>query len=284
MRPPSSGSAPLPPLDDELGPAVSRAPDALQAMRDRILTRAGRGSGVYVRPGRTSWWLAIAVGLGLISAGSVLAAVRSWPELRAFLGSSERPADRASAPKPTYQRAQLPAPVLPPVVIAPEPPAAEPKAVTAAAPAVVAHRASAPHGTADLLAHANQLRAEQRWAAAETLYLRVLGEAGSADARSTAALAAAELRLSQLHDPRAALALFERTLALAPASVLAEQAQHGIAQSYRALGDSAKERAALQAFLSEHPHSAMRARATARLRALSGTVTNAPALRGGAAQ
>jgi tetratricopeptide (TPR) repeat protein len=159
---------------------------------------------------------------------------------------------------------------LPPAVVASEPPAAEANAAPAASPALVAHRATAPRSAADPFARANQLRAEQRWAAAEALYLRVLTEAGSADARSTAALAAAELRLNQLHDPRAALALFGRTLALAPASVLAEQAQHGIAQSYRALGDSAKERAALQTFLAAYPRSAMRARASSRLRALSG--------------
>lgn len=267
MKPPSSGTAPLPPLDGDPGPAVARAPEVLLAMRERIVERAAGRSGVHLRRARKPWWLAIAVGLGLISAGSVFAAVRSWPELRAYLGASDRPAQPV-APAAVRSSVQLPAPSSPPASVAPEPPTAEAKSLPP--PVSPAHRAAGPRSAADLFARANQLRAEQRWAAAEALYLRVLDDAGSADARSTAALAAAELRLSQLHDPRAALALFERTLALAPASVLAEQAQHGIAQSYRALGDSAKERAALQAFLDAYPHSAMRARASDRLRALSG--------------
>ncbi|HMI91424.1 MAG TPA: hypothetical protein VK509_08680, partial [Polyangiales bacterium] len=129
-------------------------------------------------------------------------------------------------------------------------------------------RASAALPRVDGLAHANRLRAAQRWRAAEAGYVAVLDSETQPGARAAAALAAADLRLDQLGRPHAALALFERALAFEPASALGEQARHGIARAYQALGDGPREATALRAFLRAHPRSRMRAVAEARLNAL----------------
>jgi len=245
----------LPPLDDTPGPAAARTPAAIRALRAAIVERAsGRAAALRAPVLARLLPAAAALGLTLLVAGGVVAAVRSYPALRSYFAPA--PAAPVASPRKP-ETAPAPARV---------PGAIEPAAIEPAASKPVP--APSPRASADLLARANQLRAQRRWRAAEALYLRVLDERAGVQPSSAAALAAAELRLSQLGRPEGALALFERALALQPDGPLAEQARHGIALSYRALGDRAGETGALEIFLRAHPHSLMRARVEQRLRAL----------------
>jgi tetratricopeptide (TPR) repeat protein len=220
----------------------------MRALRDAIVERAsGRPAASRASALGRMLPAAAALVLTLVVAGGVVAAVRSFPALRAYLA----PAPAAQAPQATSPRQrQIPiAATAVPAGSAIDRSAAEP-AASKPVPAL------APRAHVDLLARANQLRAQRRWRAAEALYLRVLAEQAGVQPSSTAALAAAELRLSQLGRPEGALALFERALSLQPDGPLAEQARHGIALSYRALGDRAGETRALENY---DPHPAIKA-------------------------
>jgi predicted Zn-dependent protease len=70
-----------------------------------------------------------------------------------------------------------------------------------------------------------------------------------------ALVAAASITLQHLDKPARALALYRSALALMPRGELSLEAQYGIAQCQRALGDRAAERAALQQLRAQHPDS-----------------------------
>jgi tetratricopeptide (TPR) repeat protein len=117
----------------------------------------------------------------------------------------------------------------------------------------------------DIVALANQRRKEKRWRAAEELYERARRDHAGTDAATIATVASASLHLDHLADPAGALVRFRRALRLRPDGPLAEEARWGLAETHRALGDDAAERAALRSFLSAHPVSVNAARARQRL-------------------
>ncbi len=138
----------------------------------------------------------------------------------------------------------------------PRPPA------TAAPPASV-------RAAEDLLLNANGLRSQGRWKEAESLYLRVIRAQPSSLAAYVARVASGSLRLEKLGDARGALRQFQAALRLQPRGVLDQEAQHGIAEAHRVLGDRDAERRALESFLSTHPDSPLGPSARARVQELS---------------
>lgn len=250
----------MPPLDDAPGPATPVSPRASREVREQILADAARRSrrraGIWrlLRPAPVGAGLAV-----MLVVASGAAAVRLWPVLRGVVPASaetESPERPESAPRSSRVHS------VPSEVVAPAPDLpADPL------PSRAEHEAAA-RAPIDLLARANQLRAHKRWGAAEAIYLRVLERRAGARVSSTAALAAAELRLSKLGRPRAALQLFERALREEPEGALAEQARHGIARAFRALGDTPGEARALRAFIAAHPGSLMLPHAERRLRVI----------------
>ncbi|NMO18442.1 tetratricopeptide repeat protein [Pyxidicoccus fallax] len=122
--------------------------------------------------------------------------------------------------------------------------------------------------TEDLLREANEFRAAGRWKEAEALYLHVIRGQPSSLAAYVARVASGSLRLEHLGDARGALRQFEGALRLQPQGVLDQEARHGIAEAWRALGETDAEMRALEDFLSAHPDSPLAATAQARLREL----------------
>jgi tetratricopeptide (TPR) repeat protein len=116
----------------------------------------------------------------------------------------------------------------------------------------------------DSLERANRLRAERRWREAADAYAAVMVD-GDPRSVSVAALARATLLLERLNRPREALVLFRRALTLAPTGPLSDEALYGIAASFRALGNEAEERGALERLLADHPSTPLRRRAEDRL-------------------
>jgi hypothetical protein len=117
----------------------------------------------------------------------------------------------------------------------------------------------------DIVALANQRRKDKRWREAEILYERAMRDHAGTDAAAIATVASASLHLDHLNDPEGALERFHRALRLRPGGPLAEEARWGLAETHRALGDEAAERAALERFLAAHPRSVNAGRARARL-------------------
>jgi hypothetical protein len=244
-------------LDERPGPARTLAPGAADALITRALDRALDGglASRLSRPRRgvPRWLVALAV---CALAGAAAASIYHFRHLATPAPAPEQPApvERASAPS------VVPAPAPPDAPI--EPKAAEPIANPPHA------RPASPRAVQDLLLRANQQRAAHDWRGAERTYERILRlEPHSPDA-TVAAVGAADLRLTHLGDARGALSLFQRASRDARGT-LAEEAQHGLAESYRALGNEAQERRTLEAFLRVHPSSVMRAQVEARLHSLS---------------
>ncbi len=109
----------------------------------------------------------------------------------------------------------------------------------------------------DMLARANEFRRSRQWDQADKLYRGVVNRFPQSDAAVVAQIASATLHLQQLNDPAGALNYYRRALATRPTGPLAEEARWGIAETQRALGNTAGEAAALRDFLSHHPQSAM---------------------------
>ena len=121
----------------------------------------------------------------------------------------------------------------------------------------------------DLLREANALRAGGRWRDAESLYLRVIREQPASLAAYVARVASGSLRLEHLGNARGALRQFQDALRLQPQGVLGQEARHGSAEAWRALGDRNAEARALEELLTHHPDSPLGTTARARLRELS---------------
>ncbi|QDF04413.1 tetratricopeptide repeat protein [Myxococcus xanthus] len=121
----------------------------------------------------------------------------------------------------------------------------------------------------DLLLKANGLRSDGRWKEAEALYLRVIRAEPSSLASYVARVASGSLRLEHLGDARGALRQFKAALRIQPRGVLDQEAQHGIAEAHRVLGNRVAERSALESFLSTHPDSPLVPSARARVRELT---------------
>jgi len=130
-------------------------------------------------------------------------------------------------------------------------------------------RQQGPRAVEDLLLKANGLRSEGRWKEAEALYLRVIRAQPSSLAAYVARVASGSLRLEHLRDARGALHQFQAALRLQPRGVLDQEAQHGIAEAHRVLGNRDAERSALEELLANHPDSPLGPSARARVRELS---------------
>ena len=118
---------------------------------------------------------------------------------------------------------------------------------------------------ADLLKAANQLRRQGQWAEAERAYANIARHYGASAQGPVAALAAASLRLEHLSDPRGALRLYQSAK---KAPSLSAEAELGVANCYRALGDREAEIAALRRVTAAHPEALFHDRAVRRLQTL----------------
>jgi hypothetical protein len=240
-----------------------------------------------LRGRRLVWLLAAAIVFG---AAATSAGVYRWLDRRTPAEAPANPGRRSVKHAPAPELAP-PVPVAAPVA-ADEPAAeTEPAPVAPPAPEVAERprprpdrserraerRAAAPRTPErvapvvpvtpnDMMKQANEQRRSRNWRAAETLYQRVMREHPGTGVAHVAAIAAAAIRLDHLGDARGALRLYRD--ALAGGRALAEEARWGVAESLRALGDTAGERRALEDFLARHPRSPLAPQATARLRAL----------------
>lgn len=122
----------------------------------------------------------------------------------------------------------------------------------------------------DFLEDANRLRAARQWKQADEAYAKVWQEAPKSSAAYVARVASAAVRLEHLHDAKTALARYRAALEQSPRGPLLEEIRFGIAECYRALGQRAEERKALEAFVRDLPNSGLAQKARARLAQLQG--------------
>ncbi|WP_164016928.1 tetratricopeptide repeat protein [Pyxidicoccus trucidator] len=189
---------------------------------------------------------------------------------------SARPVE-AEPPVPAQAVGSAPPASAPPRVARPPAPApSEASPRDDAAPVVRQPRPEAPARIPpdaepeDLLRKANELRAVGRWKEAEALYLHVIRAQPSSLASYVARVASGSLRLEHLGNARGALRQFQEALRIQPHGVLGQEARHGIAEAWRALGDREAEARALEEFLAIHPDSPLGTTARTRLGELSG--------------
>jgi tetratricopeptide (TPR) repeat protein len=246
-------------LDDRAGPSLPLSEREAEARVQAAVLRAlPAGGKPFLRRRSPALLLAAALAVTGVSAAFVL--TRSG-----FTGAATD-----AAPVPANPRAEL-APrsgsqqkleVAPPVVPEPSPVSDAPDVVSSSG----SERGSgARSNPLDLLKAANQLRGQGRWAEAERAYAHIASSYGGTAQSPVAALAAASLRLEHLNDPRGALRLYQAALR---APSLSAEAELGIADCYRALGDRAAEIAALRRLTSAHPEALFHERAQRRLQAL----------------
>lgn len=228
-------------LDDNAGPAPYLQPSARDALVQSVLAQA------YPARKRASW-VAAAIAVACIGGGSASAAVL-------WYARHEKPA--VVAPKPPAVKAPraIAAPAVEPTVLEP----------TLLEPTVVAPRPTV-RAAEDWLREGNRLRAARRWKQADDAYGAAAQKAINDDAAYVAFVASAGVRLEHLDDARGALARYRAALKASPHGSLDEEIRFGIADAYRALGDSAHEREALEALLRDHPQSPLVEQARARLR------------------
>lgn len=263
---PSEGASLLPPLDSNAGPARR-----ISALRASALIDAALDS-AYGEPARRTSRRPNKV-LVLIAACGVAASAFAFD---AFWRRHHRGHD--PGPSRVLRAAPVPSrsePIVTTTSREPAPAASSVQVAPMAVPAIlpvssrpIASRVQTTRDAADLLRMANELRGRRRWREAEAAYRAVLRAAPGGDDAYAAAIAAASLDLEHLGNPRGALRLFRDALAARPSGALAEEARYGIAEAYRALGDTAAEGRALRDFVAAHPGAAMRPRAEARLREL----------------
>lgn len=119
----------------------------------------------------------------------------------------------------------------------------------------------------DALERANAARGARRYSEALDTYSSVVERYPSSLQAQAARVAAAALWLERFHDLPAAERLYAS--ALARGGEVAVEARHGLAEVYRARGDSARERAALVEMVQAHPHHPLTEKARARLREMA---------------
>jgi tetratricopeptide (TPR) repeat protein len=243
----------LPMLDERPGPAA-RIPEA-RARRivndavDRGLSRPG-----WFRARTYAKW-PIGLAATLIVAAAAAGVITTL-------------ARRQSAPAPTNAPvAHEPAVTPRPIPVAPSTAPEAPPPDTAAIAPGPARRESAQTQPqpADLLRQANDLRADRRWRDAARAYERVLAIHPRSPEAYAASVAAGDLRLEQLNDPRGALRLYRTALQKNGQGALAEQVLWGIAHCQRAIGDADAEQRALQDYLARFPNGLFAAPAQKRL-------------------
>lgn len=272
-----SEGAGLEALDGRAGPARRLSAEESEAAVHSALKRAFPARRAPFERPRLSLLL-VAAALAVTGLSAALVITRpAWFGASATKAGSVPigvPAQQAPPTKRAPQREAQPSSVLQPTV-APEPPSsaeatdrssvrASPSAGAPSAERVPSARASS---ALDLLKAANQLRRQGRWADAERAYAQIASSHGSSAQGPVAALAAASLRLEHLRDPRGALRLYQTALR---ASSLSVEAELGMAECYRVLGEREAETSLLRRLTSAHPQALFRERALHRLQALEG--------------
>jgi tetratricopeptide (TPR) repeat protein len=248
----------LGPLDESVGPARrisrQRSADLIQGALAAALPAAPAPT-----PPRKLPWKGVLVTstcLGVMSAAAATG-YSLWAHRTPKAGAPQEVASVQVAPPPAAPVAPEPLPeAAPSEKVVAEPPA-PPVARTGPAPV-----ASEPE---DLLRRANERRAAGQWREAEALYLRVIQSSPGTTSAYVAQVASGGLRLEHLGDAKGALRQYQQALRAKPRGMLSEEAQQGVAESWRALGDTEHEAQALEALLAAHPDSLLAGSARRRL-------------------
>ncbi|AKF04611.1 tetratricopeptide repeat protein [Sandaracinus amylolyticus] len=254
-------------LDDEPGPARRITPQQSAALIAGALDAwQGTPAANVSAPVRSAAPVRLAY---LVAAISALIAVGSVAAMTIVLSRgperSEEPVMVLPQESPRDEAIEEPvAPEPPPEPAIEAPPVVEEPEENERADAP-ARRRPAPRTPDDLLAEANALRSAGRWREAEATYARVPREHPDSFSAYVAQVAAGDVRLAHLRDPRGALRLYRRALAARPGGPLDAEAREGIARALRRLGDPRGERDTLRALISAHPTTPAATRARARL-------------------
>ncbi|MBN1611000.1 MAG: hypothetical protein JW940_30495 [Polyangiaceae bacterium] len=292
-------------LDDGHGPAQSideaRA-DALVlgAMRRSGIVTAERCAGTG-RRGRAAWLRrSVLLGAGVVvitSAAAALVGGVGRKSLAGWLGSAlpaqhanasgHRSAAAEASPRAVARSVSM-TPIVAELVIETAPPGARaaPSAQTQVAPAPrriasardarhsttqaapVEHASSSPvpEPALDLLARANQYRRERQFGRALRVYLDVVERYPDTRQAEAARVAAADLRLQHLSDPKGAAEQYRA--AASGTGQLGEEAAFGLVEAHRAAGRYDMEKTELERFLVRFPASPLAATARGRLNEL----------------
>jgi tetratricopeptide (TPR) repeat protein len=286
------GSALLPLLDAEAGPARPLAERELLVLVDRIERQFAQRQRPVSR--FTPRRLLLAAGLFAASAAAAVVGVKVVQRSAepAAATSPAEPRAGADAP-PALPSAAEPSGLEPPAMPVPPTPAlpakerpaeadvvlrpgSVPTASTANSPSakpapLVSRSGATPRSSqhqggtvaADRLAAANSLRSRHRYREALAVYLQLIEMDPNGMQASVARVAAAEMQLEQFHDVAGAERLYRE--ARTQGGELTAEAQFGLSQVARARADAPGERRALQDFLSRHPESPLAAAARRRL-------------------
>lgn len=263
----------LSPLDEHTGPArrlpqakanamIASIVDAAMNERpgdagDKPGSQVDRTAGVNRTPRRLAPLLAVAlVAAAVVGAAAAVVTTRYFSPVRV---REEVPPSPPNVPAPAkLPETQVPKPELvitePTIIDEPEP-AQRPRTHKPESKEKIDLPVDAPAD--DILALANQRRKEHAWKDADALYRRVLKQYPRSDASIVAEVSSATIHLEHLGDAPGALAGYRRALAARPAGALGEEARWGIAEAFRAVGDTKGEAFALRVFIDTHPHSAM---------------------------
>lgn len=134
-----------------------------------------------------------------------------------------------------------------------------------AATAVAKLRKGSGPSPSDLLARAQRLRAVRDWRGAAKAYDALIDQFPSTVEGRMSLVSLGAIRLDHLGDSKGALRCYDRYLAAAGKGTLAQEAAYGRIRALRKMGDTARERAALERFLSRFPDALLADAARARL-------------------
>ncbi|HEY6879481.1 MAG TPA: hypothetical protein VI299_15750, partial [Polyangiales bacterium] len=205
-------------------------------------------------PARKSWlWMAAAILMVCVGTGSASAAVLWY--VRSHVESKPPHAAEMTRPKVVARHAEPALERARDAVVAPQP-----TATAAPAKPRPATRAE------DWFREGNRLRAARRWKQADEAYGLAAQHATHEDSAYVAYVASAGVRLEHLGDARGALQRYRAALRASARGALDEEIRMGMADAFRALGDRAREREALEILLRDHPASALAEQARNRLR------------------
>ena len=275
-------------LDEDPGPALPIAAEVKADLARQVIVKSQPNARVFrfARP----------VLLGVAAVGSATAAAALGVEVSRWVSrdSSVPPAPQVAVPVKVNDKTTGPTPSpTPETEPTPTPlPQTDPgKASTSALPAqqepnmrsdtlpLVGATAEVPSPASsaassspakpppeDRLRAANRLRTSGHYLEALTLYRAVLAESPGPLPAQVARIAAASIHLEHTNDPHTALQLYRD--AARTGGPLSSEAAFGIAEAYRARGETANERKALTRFLGHHPDSPLARAARSRLRYL----------------
>jgi hypothetical protein len=138
-----------------------------------------------------------------------------------------------------------------------------PHGPTKATSVQTASSAAAPEPAVDLLARANQYRREHQYGRALDAYLGVAQRYPDTRQAEAARVAAADLRLEHLSDPKGAAEQYRA--AASGTGALGEEAAYGLIEAHRAAGRFDLEKVELERFLARFPASPLAGTARSRL-------------------